>query len=103
MWSAVPEVCSPQLQSAGIQLRTAWGHWAPWEGSNACWRGTLVWFVFFVRGCVAGSLPLASLADRHQEELPGSFRSLSPERGHGSPAGSLDGALWCLLPSWLPL
>ena len=38
VWSAVP--------AFGVQLRTAWGHWAPWEGSEGgpegsrvCWRG----------------------------------------------------------------
>lgn len=101
MWSAVPEVCSPQLQSAGIQ--DSLGTLGSWGGSRARWRGTLVWSVFFVRGCVAGSFPLASLAERQEEELLGSFRRLSPERGHGSPAGRLDGALRRLLPSWLLL
>lgn len=52
---------------------------------------------------MVGSFPLASLADRQEEELPGSFRRLSPGRGHGSPAGSLDGAPRCLLPSCLLL
>ena len=48
---AVSVVCCPAF---GVQLRTAWGHWAPWEGSeggpegsHVCWRGSLVRFAFF--------------------------------------------------------
>ena len=79
MWSAVPEVCSPQLLSAGIQ--GSLGTLGSWGSSRARWRGTLVWSVFFVRGCVVGSFSLASLAERQEEELPGSFRRLSPGLG----------------------